>query len=69
MITFCDSSNAFNRVGIRGLIFSLERYGMKGKFLCWLESYLFNRSQRVVLRENVPSLGFLQADGPQGRVL
>ena len=38
-ITFADVSKAFDRVWIRGLILKLERYGVKGKLLCWLKSY------------------------------
>lgn len=68
-ITFCDISKAFDRVWIRGLIFKLERYGVNGKLLIWLTSYLDNRRQRVVLRDCESSIDHLHAGVPQGSVL
>jgi hypothetical protein len=32
-LTFCDVSKAFDRVWIRGLIYKLEKYGMRGDIL------------------------------------
>lgn len=68
-ITFADVSRAFDRVWIKGLLLKLERYGIKGDLLQWLESYLTGRSQRVVLKESLSCLGELKAGVPQGSVL
>jgi hypothetical protein len=34
---------AFDRVWIRGLIYELEKYGVRGDILEWLKSYLTDR--------------------------
>ena len=68
-ITFCDISRAFDRVWIRGLILKLKRYGIKDRLLRWLNSYLENRNQRVVLKDGISKAGNLRAGVPQGSVL
>ena len=68
-ITFADVSKAFDRVWIRGLILKLERYGVKGKLLCWLKSYLSDICQRVINKDAISSVGELKAGVPQGSVL
>jgi hypothetical protein len=66
-ITFCDISRAFDRVWIRGLILKLKRYGIKDRLLRWLNSYLENRNQRVVLKDVISEGGNLRAGVPQGQ--
>ena len=44
---FCDISKAFDRVWHRGLLHKLEKYGIKGELLLWIESYLNSRKQKV----------------------
>jgi hypothetical protein len=39
-LTFCDVSKAFDRVWIRGLIYKLQKYGMRCDMLEWLKTYL-----------------------------
>ena len=68
-VTFCDISRAFDRVWIRGLILKLKRYGIKDTLLRWLNSYLENRNQRVVLKDGISEAGNLRAGVPQGSVL
>jgi hypothetical protein len=38
-LTFCDVSKAFDRVWIRGLIYKLEKYGMRGDILELFKTY------------------------------
>ena len=68
-VTFCDISRAFDRFWIRGLILKLKRYGIKDKLLRWLNSYLENRNQKVVLKDGISEAGNLRAGVPQGSVL
>lgn len=46
---------------IRGLLLKLEIYGIKGSLLIWLESYITNRTQMVVLKEMTSELCDLKA--------
>ena len=66
---FCDLSKAFDRVWHKGLLFKLKSYGVKGHLLQWFESYLNYRNQRVMHRNTMSSLKFLEAGVPQGSVL
>ena len=56
-ITFADISKAFDTAWIKALILKLENYGIKGKLLFWLKSYLSRRKQRVVITDATPSTG------------
>jgi hypothetical protein len=68
-LTFCDVSKAFDRVWIRGLIYKLEKYGMRGDILEWPKTYLSDRKQKVVLNNTESEIGCLYAGLPQGSVL
>ena len=68
-LIFCDVSKAFDRVWLRGLIFKLERYGIKGDLLEWSVSYISNREQMVVIKDAVSVKGQLKAGVPQGSIL
>ena len=43
----CDISKAFDRVWHRCLLYKLEKYGIKGELLLWIESYLNSRKKSV----------------------
>lgn len=47
---FCDLTRAFDCVNHGLLLRKLENCGVKDSILKWLETYLYNRKQRVVLR-------------------
>ena len=68
-ITFADISKAFDTVWSKALILKLVNYGIKGKLLFWLKSYLSIRKQRVVIKDAISSTGELKAGVPQGSVL
>ena len=65
---FCDLSKAFDRVWLRGLLLKLERYGIKGNLLLWLESYISNREQ-VIIKDTISLKGNIKAGIPQGSIL
>jgi hypothetical protein len=47
-ITFADISKAFDTIWIKALILKLENYGIKGKLLFCLKSYLSRRKPSFI---------------------
>ena len=66
---FLDISKAFDKVWHDGLIFKLQTYGIDGKLLKLLKSYLKDRQQRVLLNGQTSSWKNVLAGVPQGSVL
>ena len=66
---YLDCRKAFDTVPHKRLLAKLKAYGISGKILKWIESFLSNRSQRVsvkgVLSDPLPVLSGV----PQGSVL
>ena len=68
-MVFCDVSKAFDRVWHKGLIFKLKQVGIEGELLEWINDYLSNRQQKVVIKNCSSSLRRVNAGVPQGSVL
>ena len=68
-IIFLDISKAFDRVWHAGLLFKLKSYGITGKLLQWLQSYLTGRKQCVVIEGVSSQWRDIQAGVPQGSIL
>ena len=68
-MVFCDISKAFDRVWHKGLLFKLRQYGIDDGVLAWINSYLSNRQQRVVINSFFSSFRNVTAGVPQGSVL
>jgi len=66
---FCDISKAFDKVWHNGIINKLKSYGIQGHLLNWFESYLENRTQRVVIDGYSSEAKQVTAGVPQGSVL
>ena len=66
---FLDISKAFDKVWYEGLLFKLERNGIKGNLLRLIKNYLLNRKQRVVLNGQESGWEELHSGVPQGSVL
>ena len=66
---FLDISQAFDRVWHEGLVYKLKCNGVARKLLEFLEDYLRNRYQRVVLNGTKSDWIALEAGVPQGSVL
>ena len=68
-MVFCDVSKAFDRVWHKGLIFKLKQVGIEGELLEWINGYLSNRQQKVVIKNCSSSLRRVNAGVPLGSVL
>jgi len=68
-IVFLDISKAFDRVDHTSLIFKLQQLGIVGSLLNLLSSYLFHRSQVVLLGRSRSDLKYTNCGVPQGSVL
>ena len=65
---FLDISKAFDRVWYKSL-YKLKCIGINGNFLKFVESFLSNRYQRVVLNGQASSWDDVKAGVPQGSIL
>ena len=68
-IVFCDISKAFDRVWHKGLIFKLKQNGLDGNILKWVENYLSDRKQKVIVGSSVSKSMPITAEVSQGCVL
>ena len=68
-IVFCDISKAFDRVWHRGLLFKMQQIGTQGNLLRWLNSYLCNRQQQVLVGQSRSRLNNINSGVLQGSVL
>ena len=66
---FLDISKAFDKVWHDGLIFKLRQNGVNGRLLNFLENYLHNRQQRVVINGSYSEYLPIESGVPQGSVL
>ena len=68
-MVFFDISKAFDRVSHKGLLYKIEKLGIKGDLLCWIKSYLLDRKQKVVINGKESILLNINAGVPQGSLL
>ena len=68
-LIFCDMSKAFDRVWHKGLIKKLSAHGIKGNLLKWIQDYITNRQQCVLVNNEKSKNGTISAGVPQGSVL
>ncbi len=61
---FMDLTKASDKVWYKGLIFKIEKYGIKCNLLKWLTSYLTYRKQKVVINGNSSDMKCLKAGVP-----
>ena len=64
-----DWSKAFDRVSHQILLNKLHKYGICGSILNWFNSYLNNRSQRVLFQGSQSNWAAVHSGVPQGSVL
>ena len=68
-IGILDFLKAFDKVPHRRLAVKLNYYGIRGNLLTWIESFLQNRSQLVVVDGHYSSPITVRSGVPQGTVL
>ena len=68
-LAFLDISKAFDKVWHTGLLHKLKTFGISGKLLDWLTSYLTERPQRVVFNGVNSEWILIEAGVPQGSTL
>ena len=68
-MVFLDVSKAFDKVWHPGLLFKLRQLGISDNLVAWIDSYLSNRSQRVIIHGQSSSWLPIEAGVPQGSIL
>ena len=66
---YLDLQKAFDKVPHRRLLYKLQKYGISSKLLCWIESFLSQRTQRVKVNGAFSKWTNVSSGVPQGSVL
>ena len=66
---YLDYAKAFDKVDHQLLLKKLHRYGFSNKIVRWIESFLSNRYQKVVIDGKFSFLALILSGVPQGTVL
>ena len=64
-----DFSKAFDKVGHERLLLKLDHYGVRGKTNRWIEAFLSNPTQRVVINGDHSYDTHVKPGVPQGSAL
>ena len=66
---YLDFAKAFDTVPHRRLLLKLEKYGVTGELMKWIQAFVCGRTQRVVLKGLMSSWKQVLSGVPQGFVL
>jgi hypothetical protein len=64
-----DFSKAFDKVSHSLLLHKLHHYGIQGELNSWIQNFLSNRKQAVVLEGDKSDYVAVESGVPQGSVL
>ena len=67
--TFLDLAKAFDTVNHNILLSKLERYGIRGKVLLLVKSYLSDKQQKIRIQNQTSKFKYLSYGVPQGTIL
>ena len=68
-VVFLEKSKAFDKFWHAGLLKKLEALGVRHPLLSWIQSYLSNRKQQVIIEGQSSEWVNINAGVPQGSVL
>ena len=68
-VVFFDINKAFDRVWHKGLLYKIEKLGIKGDLLNWIKNYLLDRKQKVIINGKESILLNINAGVPKGSIL
>ena len=68
-VVYLDFAKAFDSVPHKRLLCKLSGYGIRGKLLIWIEAFLSNRWQRVMVKGKASGWSEVSSGVPQGSVL
>ena len=68
-VIYTDFKKAFDKVPHQGLISKLKAYNFNSALLCWIQDFLCNRKQLVVVSGNYSDWYRVQSGIPQGSIL
>ena len=68
-VAYLDFRKAFDLVSHRHLLYKMSKFGITGQVLKWVESFLDQRSERVVIRGTSSEPFAVTSGVPQGSVL
>ena len=68
-LVLLDFSKAFDKVSHQKLLLKLHKYGIRGPILTWIQAFLSNQTQTVVLENEHSNTVPVTSGVPQGSVL
>ena len=68
-VIYLDFAKAFDKVDHTVLLEKLKKYGVQGKAHAWIQEFLLNRKQTVVVEGHKSSFKTVRSGVPQGTVL
>ena len=68
-VVYLDFAKAFDKVDHKILLCKLKKMGIRGNIYRWIESFLKNRTQKVVVDGETSEPAYVKSGVPQGTVL